>query len=344
MRYLLCLDLVLISLAGLLAMIVSFAAGLRVTRAAPPECLGNHQRSIDRMADVDPNDFTFFALSDIKCGTATFERLLSIVRQDRPAFGVVLGDIVDNPWAICHKLLAYRVGLLDLQFPLFLTIGNHEVDEAGSFGLSRYEQLYGSSQFHFAMGRYLFIFLKNADPYNETGGHVRYFEQVLTDHADKNLEAFVFMHVPPSDFNRTLKHSGPEYGKEFMDLAAKFGVRYVFCGDHHGYAKNIMGDTTYIVTGGGGDILRGDHGRFHHVTRIAVNHGQITETVIAVERQDETRRLVERNIVTYVWPIMTGSRILVAMTVAVTILLVGLAISGIRGCMKINGRVETSRT
>ena len=340
LRYLLYLDLALVSLAGLLALIVVFSAGLRVERAEPPDNFGNNPRNVAEMADVNPNGFTFFALSDIKCGTATLEKLLSIAEQDRPAFGVILGDIVANPRAINHKLLAYRIKGLNLPFPLFLVIGNHEVDEEGVFGLSEYEQLYGSTQFHFVIGKNLFMFLRNADPYNETGDYVRYFERTLTEYAGQNLTTFVFMHVPPSSFGGAVLMSGADHAKEFMDLARKFAVRYVFCGDHHGYVKNVVGDTTYVVTGGGGDRLRGEHGRFHHFTRIAVNRDQVTETVIAVQQQDEAKRLIERNIVTYLWPIMAGNTIRMIITVALAILLIGLMSFGIRGCMRLNGSVE----
>lgn len=344
LRYLLYLDLVLISLTAFLALLVAFMAGWRVQRAAPPEYLGNHSPNVAKMAHVDPKNFTFFVLSDIKGGTATLEELLSIAEQDRPAFGVILGDIVANPWAISHKLLAYRIRSLELTFPLLLTIGNHEVDETSVFGLSEYEQLYGPSQFHFLIGKNLFIFLRNADPYNETGDYTRYLERVLTEHADQNLEIFIFMHVPPSNFARTVLASGADYNREFMDLAAKFGVRYVFCGDHHGYVKNIVADTTYIVTGGGGDRLRGRNGRFHHFTRISVNRGQITETIIAVQKQDETKRQLERNIVTYIWPIMAGSTPRIGFTIVLAISLAGLMALGIRGCIKINERVEKPAT
>ncbi len=327
----------------LAAMGIVFLLGLRVERTPKPASLGNHPHNIAQMENVDPERFTFFVMSDIKTGTATFEKLLSIAQQDNPAFGVILGDIVANPWLIEHKLLGYRISKYRPDFPIFLTIGNHGVSEQGPFGLTQYEQVYGPTQFHFAIGRYLFIFLRNADLFSKSGDWIAHFESVLAEYEDPETQIIVFMHVPPSSFHGTVLMSGAAHSKRFMELAEARSVRFVFSGDHHGYAKHRVGQTTYIITGGGGDRLRGDHGRFHHFTRIAVHRGRMSETVIAVERRDETMRQLERNIVTYVWPLMAGNTVRRLISAGLALVLLAAMVCCLRQIKRIRHRSASSQ-
>ena len=334
-RRVLYLTVACVCLAALGTLAVVCIIGLRIESARLPEFFGNQEDKLAKMAEVKPDYFTFVAMGDIKGGTATFRELLSIAGQDKPAFGVILGDVVDDPWHICHKLLARKVTQTNVTFPLFVVVGNHDTDPNGPFRLSDYEQMYGASQFHFTIGRYLFIFLNNAPPYDATGEYLRFLEQTLSQHHKPDSVVFVFMHVAPSDLNGTIKTVGAKGSQQFMDLAKKFKIDYVLCGDHHGYVKGVIDETTYIVTGGGGDRLRGDHGRFHHFTRIAVNHGQVTETVIATKKKDETIYLLERNVVNYVWPLMRRSALTIGLTAILAAMLVALTCVAIRGSLRL---------
>jgi len=49
------------------------------------------------------------------------------------------------------------------------------------------------------------------------------------------------------------------------------------------------------------------HGRFHHLIRMAVQSGSVTETVIATERRMEGPELLEENIAVHLWPLITRS-------------------------------------
>ena len=185
--------------------------------------------------------------------------------------------------------------------PLLLIPGNHDIDPDEPFQLDDFEQSYGAAQFDFSIGPYLFIFLNDAPPYDQTGGYLTYLEEVIARHQEEDQQIFVFMHVPPSGLD-SLIQSRPIYDSQrFMQLAQQYDIRYVFAGDHHGYVKTQRGGTTYIVTGGGGARLRGEHGGFHHLVRMAIHDGVINETVIATEKQLETVELIERNLIVYVW-------------------------------------------
>jgi len=326
------------SLGALGTLAVVCIIGLRVEGTRLPEFFGNQEFKRAKMAEVNPDYFTFVAMGDIKGGTATFRELLSLASLDKPAFGVILGDFVDDPWHICHKLLTRKVKQTNVTFPLFVVMGNHDTDPNGPFRLSDHEQMYGASQFHFTIGKYLFIFLNDAPPYDATGEYLRFLEQTLSQHRKPDSVVFIFMHVAPSDLNGTVKTVGAKGSQQFMDLAKKFKIDYVLCGDHHGYVKGVIDQTTYIITGGGGDRLRGEHGRFHHFTRIAMNHGQVTETVIATKKKDETIYLLERNVVNYVWPLMRRSALTITLTTVIAAALVGLSCFGIRGSLRLRHR------
>ena len=280
----------------------SVGVPVEFTRRSGP--IGNFARNIAGLqATANPNDFTFCVMGDIKGGTATFEELLDTARADNPAFAVVLGDFVCHSEPAAHKLFISEVAEERLSFPLFLVPGNHDIN-ADDFSIAEFEQLHGPAQFHFALGKYLFVFLNNVSSDN---GYLPYLKNVIAQEAAKTPEVFVFMHIPPDGLNPEIHSRGLPGSEEFMQLVRQYGVRYVFAGDHHGYVKTVKGSTTYMVTGGGGAKLRGEHGKFHHMVRMAIKDGTITETVISTEKKAETLELMERNLGVYVWPFLTRS-------------------------------------
>ena len=287
-----------------------------VSASKKPDWLGNSPENVRRLTEsADPNDIAFYATGDVKEGTLTFEKLLRIAAGERPDFLVVLGDFVSDPEFARHQLFAHEMEEQHLPFPVFLLPGNHDVHTDGQFRLEHFEQAYGPAQFHFTIGKCLFLFLNNAPGhYDTTGEYLRFMDRVLSEHAAGAEHVFVFMHVPPAGLS-PLVMSRPLHGsEEFLRLARKHRVDCVFTGDHHGYWKGERDGTTYTVCGGGGAHLRGKHGRFHHAVRVAVEGGRISDSVVAVERLRQGLELTERNVVLYVWPLLTGSALAIALT------------------------------
>jgi Icc-related predicted phosphoesterase len=316
---------------GALAVIV--IVSLRVQTIKVSKFLGNRAENTDFLTNTtDPNDFTFIVAGDIKDGTATFESLLSIMEPEKPAFAVILGDFASRPEPIHHKLFACEISEDNLPFPMFLVIGNRDVNPEGAFRLEDFERIYGPSQFHFTIGKHLFIFLNNPPPFDKTEEYLNFLEQVLSERAKQSEEVFVFMHVPPSGLNPSLVSRTLHGSERFYDLVEKYHVQYVFTGDHHGYVKTVKNGTTYIVTGGGGARLRGTHGRFHHLVRIGVENGMTTETVVVTKKHMEALELLERNIVVYLWPLISRNYVSVAVTLLLSVIAVWLLISSIRRC------------
>ena len=302
----------------LVALVIVAVVGLQVHTIHFPEFLGNRYENIDHVKTVtDPNEFTFVVVGDVKCGTATFEAMLDIIQEDKPAFAVIVGDFVDHPELISHKLFALEMTEHARNFPIFLVTGNHDIDPNGSFGLADFQKTYGASQFYFNLGKNLFVFLNNIPPYNQTGQYLEFLEHALLNQTEKIEKIFVFMHIPPSGINSSLMCRDLLGSEKLLEIVKNHHIEYVFSGDHHGYVKTEKDGTAFVVTGGGGDRLRGKYGKFHHLVRMSVKDGMVTETVVVAKKQLETAELIERNIVVYIWPLIARNCLSAAVTIAI---------------------------
>ncbi|MBN1364396.1 MAG: metallophosphoesterase [Syntrophaceae bacterium] len=307
----------------LLAFIVTLVIGLQVHTIRFPGFLGNKPENINYVkTTTDPNEFTFVVVGDVKCGTATFEAMLDIIHEDKPAFVVVLGDFVDHQELISHKLFALEMTEHTKDFPMFLIPGNHDIDANGPFGLEDFEKIYGPAQFYFTLGKNLFVFLNNISPYNQTDQYLKFLEQALSKQMEGAEKIFVFMHIPPSGINSSLMCNGLPGSEELLEIARTHHINYIFSGDHHGYVKTGKDGTAFIVTGGGGAKLRGKHGRFHHLVRMSIKDETIVETVVTAKKQLETAELIERNIAIYIWPLIARN----GLSVAITVVIFGIAV------------------
>ncbi len=296
----------------------SVFVGLRIEKSKWPRFFGNSDENISHVREnTDANDFTFIVVGDVKGGTATFEAMLDIIRDDKPAFAVVLGDLVCTPTVISHKLFALEMQEFSRDIPMFIVLGNHDIDPNSSFGINDFEKLYGPSQFSFCIGEYLFVFLNDVRPYDADEAYVDFLQEAITGQKDNIKKIFVFMHIPVISIDGSLRSSGLGGSERFMELAEKYNIDYVFAGDHHGYIKSKKDNTVYTISGGGGARLRGEHGRFHHLVRISVNNGLIEETIVVSKKHLETFELIERNLAVYIWPIISRNFISAAATILI---------------------------
>ena len=314
---------IIIASLVLAALIIIVIIGMRVHITKFPITLGNSSTNIIHIkAITDPNEFAFAVVGDTKGGTATFEAMLDIIQQDKPAFVVILGDFVGHTKLISHKLFAMEMVEHVQDFPVLIIPGNHDISTEGPFRLKDFENIYGPAQFSFTVGKSLFVFLNVIAPYGQTGQYLEFLEDTISSQKEKMERIFVFMHIPPSGLNSSLLCNRLPESEKFLQLTRKHHIDYVFSGDHHGYVKTQRDGTTFIVTGGGGARLRGKHGKFHHLVRVLVKNGMITETVIVAGRQLETSELIERNAVFYIWPLIAQN----STSVAVTFVIFGSAI------------------
>jgi len=296
--------------------ISTFVIGIRIERAKFPPLLGNRPQNIKNMqSGVDPNDFTFIVMGDVKDSTVTFESLLDIAELENPSFIIILGDLVNHINRTDHKLFAYEISEYASKTPFFVIPGNHDISHEDNFGLKDFEQTYGPAQFYFTIGPYLFVFLNNLPEYNRNGEYLDFLEGTLQTNSFTTKKTFVFTHIPPSGISDLLECSGAPDSKRFTDIARKYHVDYVFAGDHHGYIKTVKDDTTYTITGGGGARLRGSKGKFHHFVELNIEDGEISETVIRGEHKHGSLELLERNFAVYFWGTIRQNKLIRVMSV-----------------------------
>lgn len=306
---------ILVSCLVLTALIVVVVTGARVEIVKFPKSLGNSPENVAHVNRVtDPNEFTFWVVGDVKYGTATFEGLLKLAGQDKPAFVVVLGDFVKRAELIRHKLFALELVEHAQHFPIFLVPGNHDISPEGPFRLKDFEDIYGPSQFSFTIGKYMFVFLNDIPPYTQSEHCLKFLETAISRRTQKIAKKFVFMHIPPAGLDVSLECSFLPESERLFELLRRYDVDYVFTGHHHGYAKTEKNGTTFVVAGGGGTTLEGEHGRFHHMVRVTVKNGSVSDSVIATQRHLEFSENAERQIAAHLWPLVTGSWLSVIIT------------------------------
>ena len=107
-------------------------------------------------------------------------------------------------------------------------------------------------------------------------------------------KVFVFMHIPPPVSADIIAREF-ENSDTFVSLCDTFKVDYVIAGDYHGYARVQRGNTTYLVTGGGGAHLENAiPANFHHAVVITVGPQAVSERILAVERDEDLEDRIER--------------------------------------------------
>jgi predicted phosphodiesterase len=310
-----------------LLVIVGFLVGLRVALTKRPERLGNFKSDIAQVRNkVDSNKFTFWVAGDIKGGTATFEGMLEAVSGERPAFLIIMGDFVSLPTVMNHKLFALEMEEYCKHMQVFVIPGNHDISPK-QFSVEDFWETYGADQYHFTIGHNLFIFLNDLTGYNDNGEYLAYLEKTLAEYEGKGYRSFVFAHIPPGGVVPNVMCSTPPDNERLLELIRKYNVDYVFAGDHHGYSKKKVGGTTFIVSGGGGARLRGEKGRFFHITRMDIEGDDVTETVIVGHKKLETAELLEYNIAVHIWPMAAGHPVWMVIVLAAV---GGIVINGTR--------------
>lgn len=273
--------------------------------AALPAMFGNFER-VRALLETDDQreEFSFAVAGDTK-GTGTFERLVGLLKDEPISFMVLLGDCVRNGSPRFHQYLRAELEKeLRLPCPTFYVVGNHDVSKE-EFPISRFEEVYGPTNFSFDYHGCLFIVLRILDkPRYSTKESLIFLESVLSDRRRDYRKVFIFMHIPPpisTDFGvRSIEN--PD---KLLALFDKFKVDYVIAGDYHGYSRVKYRDTVYLVTGGGGARLRKNkYSAFHHAVVIKVGQQEVSERILFTKRNEELEDMMECCAMTVVYPWM----------------------------------------
>ena len=272
------------------------------------------------------NDFYFAVVGDTK-GCGTFEKIYDRIRKLPVKFLVLLGDCVRKPTEGYHSYFRSECNELRPPFPVFFVVGNHDVNE-NNFSVSRFEEIYGPTNFFFKYHDQLFVFLRILNrPYKNTES-LNFLEKVLKKERGSCERAFLFMHIPPKvTYDYQVKSID---GRDrLISLINKYKVDYVIGADFHGYARVTKGNTVYLVTGGGGAHLkRVKFKQFHHGIVFRVGKHSVSEHLIVVGRnedfQDQVERYVLGEFVPFVksFPVLVFGMNLLSVTILVYVLFV----------------------
>jgi len=295
-----------------------------------PENFGNFDRVRALLAqDKAREAFSFAVVGDTR-GRGTFEKIVEKLKKEPLAFMVLLGDCAREGTAGYHCYLrAEWAEEMKTPFPVFYVVGNHDVDEE-EFSVSRFEKVYGPTNFSFEYQGCLFIGLRILNsPYSTTESEA-FLESLLSTRQRDYKKVFVFMHIPPpisSDFrSREFENS-----EKFIELFNKYQVDYVFAGDYHGYRRVKLENTVYLVTGGGGGHLeKQKFGRFHHALVIKVTPDSVSEDMLQVKRQEEFEDTIEMYALAEFYPwLRTNWLVVIALNIIIILSWVA-AILGVR--------------
>jgi Icc-related predicted phosphoesterase len=221
----------------------------------------------------DAESFSFAVMGDNRGGDHTFRTILNKLNETKPLFAVNCGDLVNT-----GRRTEYRQFIKQLQrfqYPMFFTIGNHDVLW---WGRMVYQEYFGPTYYSFDFGQAHFIFLDNA--LGRIDDHqFRWLEQDLQNNT--KTYTFMFMHIPPFDPRPDKQHAMNSRinAQQLMNLAAKYKVSRVFCSHIHEYLREEKDGIIYLITGGAGAELRAPEA-FYHYLLITVSQEGITEEVI----------------------------------------------------------------
>ncbi|MGR3178155.1 MAG: metallophosphoesterase family protein [Candidatus Anammoxibacter sp.] len=312
----------LIVLLALLSVIVFEAYTLLAHRDVRnedlPPLFGNFQRVRDVLHENNvEKDFSFAVVGDSQ-SVGTFERIADKLKDEPLSFIVFLGDFVKKGNEGEHLYFKAEASEeFAFPFPAFFLVGNHDVDPI-KFPVSRFEEVYGPSNFSFEYGGCFFVFLRILNKPHKNDESIEFLRNKLEKMSHDYRKTFVFMHIPPRISN-DFSARAIEGSTELVALFDKYKVDYVIAADYHGYARVIKNKTSYIITGGGGGHLEKDKfSRFHHAVVLYVGDDYVSEHILYVDGYHDYQDRIERFAIACFYPWMTENQIfLLAINMAV---------------------------
>ena len=273
-----------------------------------PPHFGNFQANRN-MLEHEPKkeEFSFVVVGDTR-SVGTFERIVEQLRLETLDFGVLLGDCSYKGTERDHRFFrAECAHEYALPFPVFYVVGNHDVS-LEEFPISRFEEMYGPTNFTFEYQDCLFVVLRILNPPFSNGESIAFLREIVAKPLEGYRRRFAFMHIPPPispDFDARES----EGSAEVVSLLEEAGFDYVFAGDYHGYARVELGNTNYVVTGGGGAHLKEKISeQFHHAMVIRITNNSISERIVPAGESEEIEDRLEKFAITGFYPWMSENK------------------------------------
>lgn len=242
-------------LISLCALIILAAAGVCAASIYLGRCVYSLQELasipfIDNSANsawlkerAPAESYSFLVMGDIQAGYRNISSLLR-TPPGQCSFAVQTGDLVSHADRGHYALVLYELKKSDLQIPLFVVPGNHDVK--GNPGL--FNDYFKQKQFYFVWSNSLFIFLDNSAgaPYDRL---FQFLEDTLKEYQGKVQWTFVFIHRPPVDWEHGEPRPESKNYSRFFTIQKAYKMDYVFSGHLHDYRELDLDGTRYISNG-----------------------------------------------------------------------------------------------
>lgn len=289
---------------------------LRDYQSLPPHHLIGNRPSAAAALKENGIPFSFLVIGDASVRETTETLMDKALKKDKPSFMVLTGDFVKKPDIWSHRFfLTEMASERKFAFPVFLVAGNHDIDHKNSIRpINRsvtpgiYESLYGPRNFHFVFNQCLFIIcgpdLQNPDEYLD------YLRKTLSEKGKDKRYRFVFIHYPPRGLAEHIEGSLPiPREEEFFALLEKHRITTCFFGDYHGYWRGQRKGINLIVSGGGGRLKpsQPEWGKFHHILKVTVGEGKISEDIITIQGKWGVEDRFEEWVFTNIFPVLGTS-------------------------------------
>jgi predicted phosphodiesterase len=219
----------------------------------------------------------FAVCGDSRGNPDVYRRVLDSVRADGSEFLIHTGDLVNEGTEAQWQVFEQTMEGFDI--PFYPVAGNHDGLDGSLDGFLAHS---GAPAPHYAFERGP-VHLTFADSHHGgiTAGELAWLRQSL-DSSEQPVK-IVVLHHPPFDPDGT-DHVMAFGAEGFAELMAEKGVRVVFAGHIHAYAKEMREGVLYTITGGAGAPLyrEGHPQAYHHYLRVSVVGEEVAIEVVQV--------------------------------------------------------------
>ena len=178
--------------------------------------------------------------------TANYEFVVASINRLKPAFVIVLGDLVNKNGDEKQIDEFLRIsGKIDPSIPIYYVAGNHDVGhEPTPETLSAYRQKTGPDYYSFCSGPFYGIVLNSGLFYEPRNAEAEFEKQNLwlkeeleKARASGSPQIIIFQHHPlfldNADEPFQFWNIPPDRRKPLLELLHEYGVKYVFAGHTH---------------------------------------------------------------------------------------------------------------
>jgi len=232
--------------------------------------------------DPPPPGFRVGVLGDAQKGLANLRNITGALLRERVRFLLQTGDLVSNNDDGHYRLARRYLDLGGWDAWPAVTPGNHDLKG----GDERFRLKVGPLERSFTIDGVAFVLVNNAfgNPI-PTAAHLE--ERIAA--AGPHQAVVLAMHQAPFDVQGQAK---PEYAP-FLTWLEKSGVDYLLCGHVHGYLRKMVGATTVIINGVGGDYDKWQLDQKVYGTILEIDGTKITDRSIVLEPVHEVWENVE---------------------------------------------------